>query len=277
MLLNNIVPSENLQSIVRFYRIIDFNFSREPNITIPIKAYRPRIEHCLQFTPFDCEFVDYTCQKNISHKVAVFGQQTTLSYRKVGRRFLNFQIVFQPGVLNTILKCSVNELTDVYTDAELFFGKQIHYVNEQLATCKNYQEMIASVELFLTGVINRTVQKFHPINRIACLLASSSDNVKNIEWYANQANLCYRQFDRAFKNNTGITPKDFRTLTKLDTAYLLKNRNPQKNWLSIALESGFYDYQHLAKNYKRFLAHLPAEFYYLEQQAPERHFGDFEQ
>ncbi len=276
MLLNNIIPNRDLRSVVRFYRIIDFDFSKEPTAVGHIKAYRPRIEHCLQFTPFDREEVSYPDQKKFSYSVALFGQQTVLSHRKVGRKFLNFQVIFQPGVLNAILKCRASELTNVYTDAELFLGKQIHDVNEQLATCKNYKEMIAKVELFLTSLVSHGTMNLHPVNRIAHLLISS-DHTKNMEWFANRANLCYRQFDRAFIAHTGIAPKDFRMLVKLDTAYLLKNRNHRSDWLTIALESGFYDYQHLAKNYKNFLGYLPTEFYQLEQQAPERHFGDFEQ
>lgn len=85
-----------------------------------------------------------------------------------------------------------------------------------------------------------------------------------------------RQFDRVFKTETGVNPKVFQNLIKLDTAYLLKNRNPQQNWSSIALESGFYDYQHLSKNYLKYIGYTPTDFNILEQSAPERHFGDFE-
>lgn len=276
MLLNNIKPVASLQSFVRFYRIIDFDFTMNTDVAAQIKAYRPRIEHCLQFTPFDCEKVNYTTEKSSSHSVALFGQQTALSHRTVGKRFLNFQIVFQPGILCALLRLPMEELSNVYIDAELFFGKHLHSVNEQLAQCTNYQEMIDIVELFLTVQIRIHSVEPHPINRIAQYLLNNTGSLK-IEWLANQANLSYRQFDRAFKTNTGITPKDFRKLIQLDYAYLQKNRFPDKDWLSIALDSGFYDYQHLSRNYKQFIGHLPTEFYEIEQQAPERRFGDFEQ
>ncbi len=275
MLLNNILPAPRLQPFIRLYRIIDFDFSRESLCRLPVKAYRPRIEHCLQFTPFDKETVDYQDQKGLSFSTAVFGQQTALSYRTLGKRFLNFQVVFQPGVLHGLLKLPLDEFVNIYTDAEPFFGGQIRFVNEQLATCFTYQEMISKVEGFLWEIVSRSMLRPHPVNRIARLLTSTHSFI-DMERLASQANLSYRQFDRAFKTNTGIAPKDFRMLVKLDQAYLLKNRNPQSDWLSIALESGFYDYQHLARNYIKYLGHLPTEFYLLEQLAPERYFGDFE-
>jgi len=276
MLLNNIKPSLSLESFVRFYRIIDFDFTMNPDNAIPIKAYRPRIEHCLQFTPFDCEEVKYPDGKIISHQTAIFGQQTMLTHRKIGKRFLNFQIVFQPGILSAMLKMPMDELSNVYMDGALLFGNRLHNINEQLAFCKNHQQMIAVIEVFLIAELKSVKAELHPINRIAQHLLGNVTNQK-MEWYANQANLSYRQFDRAFKNSTGIAPKNFRKLVQLDWAYLQKNRYPDKDWLSIALECGFYDYQHLCRNYKQFLGYLPTEFYQIEQQAPERYFGDFEQ
>lgn len=240
-----------------------------------MKAYRPRIEHCLQFTPFDCEEVSYPDGRKHSYKIAVFGQQTALTQRKVGERFLNFQIVFQPGVLNTIFKIPMDELSDTYTDAQLFFGSCLQDVNEQIALCNNYSAMIAIIETFLITVIKSKRTDPHPVNRIAQYLLENTSTQK-MEWFAGQANLSYRQFDRAFKSNTGIAPKDFRKLIQLDYAYLQKNRFPNKDWLSIALESGFYDYQHLSRNYQRFIGYLPTEFYKVELKAPERFFGDFE-
>jgi hypothetical protein len=79
MLLNNITPHKDLADFIRFYRIIDFDFTGSPEHGIPSKAYRPRIEHCLQFTPFDQETVDYPNRSNTSWEVALFGQPTFLT------------------------------------------------------------------------------------------------------------------------------------------------------------------------------------------------------
>ncbi|MBK6977814.1 MAG: AraC family transcriptional regulator [Cytophagaceae bacterium] len=56
-------------------------------------------------------------------------------------------------------------------------------------------------------------------------------------------------------------------------AFRLKNAFPDKDWLSIALECGYYDYQHLVKDYKEFTGMSPAAFYFQDTQSPERAFG----
>lgn len=275
MLITNILPRPELSSVVRFYRIIHFNFKDSNRKTNNIKAYRPRIEHCLQFTPFDHEMVHYDNGKSACYQTALFGQHTVLTQRNVGIIFLNFQVVFQPGVLFNLCKEPVQMLTNEYIDANLVFKEQVKTVNEQLAHCIGYEQMIRVVEIFLEKLFKAKMDRTHPVCTIAKEMLNPY-NYQKIEWYAYQSNLSLRQFNRMFITHTGIAPKDYRNLVRLDLAYLLKNRFSQKDWFSIAIESGFYDYQHLYKNYKKYTGYSPTEFYCLEQAAPERTFGYYE-
>jgi len=274
MFLTHVLPCDFLKSRVRFYRIIHFDFTKSPEAVNRVKYYRPRVEHCLQFTPFDSEAVDYIHQKSICNNMAVFGQQTVLSQRRLGSNFLNFQVVFRPGVFSSLFRASADEFTNKYWDAGDVLDTEALFINEQLAACASYDDMVKVVERYLCRLVNRIKWKAHPVSAIAEHFHQPL--ARSLEWYADQANLSFRQFDRAFKYQTGITPKDYRNLIRLDHAYLLKNRNPGKDGLSIALESGFYDYQHLAKVYKRYTGYSPGEFYELEKKAPERSFGHYE-
>jgi AraC-like DNA-binding protein len=275
MLLYSIVPSVQLQQFIRFYRIIHFDFRDSWSPEAPIKAYRPRIEQCLQFTPFDRETTEYRNRFASQQKVALFGQHTELTVRKLRGHFLNFQVVFQPGVISALIKGSAEELTNHYVNAESVLGDAVLEVNERLQACESYGEMKACVERYLVALLAGVELKPVPVNAVAHCLLNPYDT-RPLEWYARECNLSYRQFDRTFKMQTGIAPKDYRSLVRLDLAYLLKNRNPEKDGLSIAMESGFYDYQHLSKNYKKYTGFSPGEFFLLEQQAPERFFGYFE-
>jgi AraC-like DNA-binding protein len=56
----------------------------------------------------------------------------------------------------------------------------------------------------------------------------------------------------------------------------MKNRYPDKDWLSIAIHCGYYDYQHLVKDYKEFTGYTPPQFFSIDNGSPERAFGDAE-
>ncbi len=63
-------------------------------------------------------------------KVAFTGQHTTLHHRQVGKEFLSFQVVFQPGAFYCITGIHMQELVNVYMDEENIFGTQVRRVNE---------------------------------------------------------------------------------------------------------------------------------------------------
>jgi AraC-like DNA-binding protein len=49
------------------------------------------------------------------------------------------------------------------------------------------------------------------------------------------------------------------------------------DWLRIALECNYHDYQHLVRDYKDFTGYGPNAFHEIESKAPERSFGLSEQ
>ncbi len=97
---------------------------------------------------------------------------------------------------------------------------------------------------------------------------------KPIDWYVNQAFLCHRQFDRQFIEQVGISPKAYLRIIRFDQAYRLKNRFPNMSWFNIAIACGYYDYQHLCKDYLDFTGFSPPRFFALD--SPERLLGSEE-
>ena len=98
----------------------------------------------------------------------------------------------------------------------------------------------------------------------------------DLDWLANQACLSPKQFYNSFMQRTGIGPKLFSRITRFDRTMKLKSTQPHKDWLSIALESGYYDYQHMARDFREFTKVTPIEFFQAESDAPERVFGNAE-
>lgn len=275
MLLNEIRPSPHLVEYIRLYRIIDFSFVDAA--VIPPKLYSPRPEQCLQFYPKDPEAVSYpdTGLLIAGKRTTCVGQHTILQQRRVGKEFLSFQVVFQPGAFYRLTGIAMQELFNQYLDARDIFGAAVDSVNEQLFHASSYAEMILVVESFLATLVGRIRKDRHPVDLSASLMLQQNEAF-SLDRFLREACLCHRQFDRKFQERIGISPKQFLRIIRFDKAYRLKNRHPHLDWLSIALRCGYHDYQHLAKDYKEFTGYTPPQFFALDSAAPERRFGDAE-
>jgi transcriptional regulator GlxA family with amidase domain len=145
-------------------------------------------------------------------------------------------------------------------------------LNERLNGTENIHEMLQHIELCLEKTIVAKTRNSHVIDKISNLMLGQQ-RLGTLDALARMSSLSVRQFIRKFEERTGVSPKTFDRITRFDRAYRLKNNQPDLDWLSIALISGYYDYQHLAKDYKDFTNTTPVGYYEIDQKAPERVFG----
>lgn len=272
MIMKDYLPNLALRDYVRVYRLVHVTFT---DVTkIPFKPYPPRPEHCLSFYPRDSETIDYPDQKGKISQVrsAIIGQHSVVTNRHVGTDFLVFQVVFQPTGLFKLTGIPSYELTNGYFDAESIFESEIKNVNARLSNSESYEEMIKIVETFLFYLLNHKNKEKHAIDTVGTLLLQSP-KMLSLDWLAKESGLSIKQFERKFTERIGINPKYFGRIVRFEKAFRMKNTQPKLDWLSIALECEYYDYQHLVKDYKEFTGQTPTQFHLLDLQAPERAFG----
>ncbi len=267
-------PSPALRDYVRQLQIVGCSFPQAMGV-LPVKPYWPRAENSLAFYPKDPEKIEYGFDGNRLSKPCstLNGQYSIVTNRHVGRDFMVFQVQFQPGALYRLTGIPSPELTNSFVDAEAVFSAEIRRVNERLSYTKHYTEMIPIVENFLLYLINRAKRRDkRPIDEVSHFMLQHPATV-SLDWLADQACLSQRQFYRQFMEREGVSPKLYARIARFDQSVKLKNASPQKDWLSIALELGFYDYQHLVRDYKDFTSLSPNAFLLQQGKGPERVFG----
>jgi AraC-like DNA-binding protein len=271
LLLKDFIPVADVQEFVQLYRIVHFRF--EPGMEPPPKAYPPRPEHCLAFYPFDTETVQYTNsnRKEQDIPIVLYGQFDQVTHRMIGNNFMVFQVIFYPGALYRLTGMPSSEIHNEYIDATTVFGNQLHLVNEQMAIAKDYLAMIDVANDFIRQLVKISKKPKRPIDD-ACSLLLRSENY-SVAQIAKESFVSVRQLERQFIERTGINPKLYERIIRFDKAFRLKNSRPQFDWLRIAVECGYHDYQHLAKAYKDFTGLSPTGFHAIEDKAPERMFG----
>lgn len=277
MLLHYFLPSPALREYVRLFQLIHFDFSSAA--VVPVKPYWPRPEQCLAFYPRDPETVIYadSGRQEQKSRSALIGQPTVVTNRHVGRHCLIFQVVFQPGALFRLTGLPLHELTNTFVDAEAIFSPEIRLVNERLSSTDRYDEMTTIVETFLYYLIRKARKDSLPIDRVSQLMLNAAGTInsasRSVDWLAQEACLSTKQFYRKSRERMGISPKLFDRIIRFDNAVKLHNAQPAKDWLSIALESGYHDYQHMVRDFREFTTLAPTAFSHQESKAPERAFG----
>jgi len=273
MVLQEYSPTVMLSEHIRTFRLVHYELKWDG--ALPIKAYPPRPEQCLSFYARDFETVEYqnsgTKTGNLS--TVLFGHQTEVTNRLVGHNFLLIQVVFKPGGLYRFTGIPSNYLTNQYIDAETVFSKAIKQVNDKINDCKTFLQMIAVVEAFLLQELKRKALDIHPLD-IATTNLFATESIPNVDTLAKKSYQSTRHFERHFKERMGISPKYFLKVLRFENAFRMKNRNPQLDWLSIAIHCGYYDYQHLARDYKDLTGLTPNQFHLMDMKAPERLFGE---
>lgn len=199
-----------------------------------------------------------------------------MNTRFVAENFLTVIINFQPGVLYRLTGMPQNELTNSCVDAELLLTKDVNFVNEKLNECHSYPEMLSVVECFLIKLIRQSKREAHRVDAAALYFLQQEKRI-SMDWLARETCLSAKQFERKFRERTGVTASTLGRLNRFTKTVRMKNARPDLDWLSIAIQSGYYDYQHLVRDYKDFTGLTPTTFFSMDVKAPERTFGLYEE
>lgn len=240
---------------------------------IPPKPYAPRPETSLYFFPRDPEDIAYAGRaKTRRAGASIYGQHTTLNKRYVGQDFLAVIVHFQPGVLHRLTGVPLDKLTNTDIAADQLLSKEVNTVNDFLADCNSYQEMLRTVECFLTKLLRQCKRDADRIDRATTYLLQHRQNI-SLDWLARETCLSPRQFERKFKERNGVPASLLARIKRFNESTRIKNANTKMDWLTVSLHAGYFDYQHMVKDYREFTGETPSVFSDLESRAPERNFG----
>ena len=74
----------------------------------------------------------------------------------------------------------------------------------------------------------------------------------NISGLVDKACMSNRQFERAFKDRMGVSPKFYSRLVRFGKAWLLKEKQTSITWSEVAHHCQYFDQMHLIRDFKAF-------------------------
>lgn len=272
VLVKDIFPCPFLLKYVRKYQVFRFVFNN--GIIPPPKHHYPRPEHCITFYIRDAQKFRYSSPATLHSypQCVINGMHTLPVHRHSGNDFLAIKVILRPSVLYQLVKFPLRELTNTFIDAEAIWGNDVFLICNRLKEISELSDMIMVIENFIESRIKKIKIDCHPIDEASDYILDENNDA-SIDWLAHQSCLSVRQFIRKFEERIGISAKTFERIIRFDNAYRMKNLHPEYDWLFIAISCGYYDYQHMIKDFKEFSGLTPPSLYEVEANAPERCLG----
>jgi AraC-like DNA-binding protein len=269
MIYKYIAPSPILQEFVRDYLIAHFIFDKEQHI--PFKPYSPKPEQTITFLPKGNLTITNPLkgETQLAPVISICGQQVSRYNFYLTSEYQMVRVHFHPGALFRLLRIPLSEFTDCWFDARSVISREILEVNERLANCLQYDNMIAVIEDYLLTKIKKVITDTHPLDKVASCIFTNPTRF-SLDWLAKQSCLSPRQFNRKFTERMGIGPKLYSRVVRFYKAYQYKETHPQDDWLTIAMHFGYADYQHMVKDFRQFAQVTPNLWINQDNRSPER-------
>jgi AraC-like DNA-binding protein len=272
MICQRLLPVAELKFLIREYVVAQFTFEDISKLP-PLRAYPANPEEAIRFL-ITGKLLSYNPATGIITEIptiSVIGQPTARQDLQITHEYLMLYVRFQPGSLFKLLRIPMTMLTDQHVDATAILGREITGLYEQLGSCKVYDAMVNVLDNYFQKKLSGLKNESQPVDGIGRMILQNPQGF-NLERTAKEACLSYRQFEKRFEQLIGITPKYYARICRFYQAFELKEYNPNLDWLSVAVSTGYSDYQHMVKDFKEFAGTTPNFLIQQSLNSPSRMF-----
>ncbi|REG90264.1 helix-turn-helix domain-containing protein [Algoriphagus antarcticus] len=231
--------------------------SHEVLISLIIGSNRP------MFKPISKHISGFNCDDVKPLFSGVIGVQSNMKGFFIFQgRYKIFTIQFQPIGFSSIFQIPVNTITDQFFDAKDLFHLEFEDLHEQLHENITFQKMVILTQNFLERKLasNQTLWKSEAIRKASNSLIYEP-NAYSMEQLAFHSNMSLKTFERKFIEIVGIRPKLYTRIRRFNQALKLKQYHTELNWLDVCVETGYFDLNHLNKDFKALAGNPPASFF----------------
>ena len=141
---------------------------------------------------------------------------------------------------------------------EIFLGNGIDILWLRLAERHAFQERIQVAEEFLLPFANKALSRTLAMETAQhTYRRNGAVRILNL---ANDSSLSLRQYERRFATEIGITPRLFARMIRFQVALDAKRMSPQRSWLTIAHQLGYFDQMHMVHDFKSLGGKAPSKY-----------------
>ncbi|MEI3597879.1 MULTISPECIES: helix-turn-helix transcriptional regulator [unclassified Oceanobacillus] len=176
---------------------------------------------------------------------------------------------FKPGGAFPFLNLPADELRNEHVSFEELWGTKATEMREQLLNTEMPLAKFQILEQYLMGVLTQASLN-HPAVVFALKKFQGFPHQWKIADVTEQIGLSSRRFIQVFKEEVGLTPKQFCRVQRFQNVLRLIEGGEPVDWTDIALICGYYDQAHFIHDFRSFSGFSPTT-YHLHQGKHKNH------
>lgn len=232
-----IAPPPHLKNYVRFYWVLESD--------LPYYIHRSMADVCPEMLfhykgQFDELKPDGTIVK--SSLSGIQGPANKVSWFQIEKSFGIFGVYFYPYTLQSLLNIPSEEVTNMQLDLFNVLGIEGKELEEKMLESVDNNERLKIINNFLEKKLFKSLIN-NSIYDAVHLIMNVKGNIK-VNELCNTFCLSERQFERKFKNATGMNPKLFSKIVRFHNTFNDMISSSCKSFTEVAYENGYYDQSH---------------------------------
>jgi AraC-like DNA-binding protein len=192
---------------------------------------------------------------------ALFNGANTRYFLDAGGSALHYMGVdFRPGGAYPFFGPPEGELRDAHLPLDTLWGiRAVDELRERLMRARTPAERCQILEAALLAQLARPLYH-HPAVTLALRAFAAAPRGPVIAHVADQLDLSYARFIEVFRDEVGLSPKQYCRVRRFHRVLLRVGDEERPNWARVALECGHSDQAHLTHEFQQFAGVSPGVF-----------------
>ncbi len=167
-----------------------------------------------------------------------------------------FCVWFNPGIMPRVADVAAGELVNTWADLHRVLGTPVDELGGRLAAVQGFDAKQRLLEEFFRRAGLASVTPGGTYRRAADLVETSGGRIR-VDALANALGTTTRTLERMFRENSGMSPKQFIRLVRFQNILSqLRSGAARANLVDLACEWGYTDQSHFIRDFKS-LMHTP--------------------
>jgi AraC-like DNA-binding protein len=186
----------------------------------------------------------------------VGGARTSFYVRDISLAAISIGARLRPGAARILLGIPAGEFAERHTRLDDLWGRGADQARDRLQSAGTAHAMLDTFEAILAQRLPR-IRALHPAVAMALGRIGGGERVEAV---VQASGYSHRRFIALFEESVGLTPKRYARVRRFDRALRHWNANLPSRWIDVALEGGYSDQSHFAREFLAFAGLTPEQY-----------------